>query len=446
MELLFHNQEWDSLRQSNTPRKLSLRRNFLWTLTGGIVYLGCQWGYLVVLAKIGTVEAVGQFALALAICAPVMMFARLNLRALQATDAKNEYIFGQYLGLTIVNSTLALLVIVAINWTAGYGGKTAWLLLAVGSAKYIENLSNIIFGLFQKHELMNLIGTSQLIKGPLSLLSLGLTFFLTESVFWATLSLAAAWGLILISYDIPNGLRVQKQSTLMTSDNLNRMNIDMVSFWPKWDERVFARLAWIALPLGIITLLVSLNVNIPRYFIERYGGDQGVHQLGIFASLSYLLVLGGRIVLSLGQAASPRLAKYYISGQKVAFRILVLKLVCAGIFLGLTGVLVSVLVGPQILTILYSTEFAEYAGVLNWLMLAATFVYISTFLENTLVAIRRIRVQILLLSVSIVCMIISCFTLIQVYGIWGAAWATGVAALVQLIGYLIVVGHALRSM
>ena len=79
-------------------------------------------------------------------------------------------------------------------------------------------------------------------------------------------------------------------------------------------------------------------------------------------------------------------------------------------------------------------------------MLAATFVYISTFLENTLVAIRRIRVQILLLSVSIVCMIISCFTLIQVYGIWGAAWATGVAALVQLIGYLIVVGHALRSM
>ena len=160
------------------------------------------------LAKMGGVEIVGQFALALAICAPVMMFARLNLRTLQATDAKNEFTFGDYLGLAIVSSTLAMLVISGIIWAAGYSGQTALVILAIGLANHIENVSDVIFGLFQKHEQMNLIGISQLTKGPLSLISFGVVFFLTNSVLWGSLALAAAWGLILVVYDLPRGIRM----------------------------------------------------------------------------------------------------------------------------------------------------------------------------------------------------------------------------------------------
>ena len=75
---------------------LSLRKNFTWTLAGNVVYAGCQWGMLVVLAKLGTPEMLGQFALALAITAPVMMFAYLGLRNVLATDARSEYLFGHY--------------------------------------------------------------------------------------------------------------------------------------------------------------------------------------------------------------------------------------------------------------------------------------------------------------------------------------------------------------
>ena len=39
------------------PRPLSLRKNFAWTLSGNIVYSGCQWGMLIALAKLGSPAA-----------------------------------------------------------------------------------------------------------------------------------------------------------------------------------------------------------------------------------------------------------------------------------------------------------------------------------------------------------------------------------------------------
>src|SRR5262245_54066435 len=78
---------------------LSLRHNFSWTLLGNGLYAACQWAIVVVLAKLGTPEMVGKFTFALSLTAPVILLANLNLRRLQATDARHEYEFGEYLGL-----------------------------------------------------------------------------------------------------------------------------------------------------------------------------------------------------------------------------------------------------------------------------------------------------------------------------------------------------------
>ena len=91
------------------PGARSLRANFSWTFVGNVIYAACQWAMLVVLAKLGSPEIVGQFALGLAITAPVIMLTNLQLRAVQATDAKRAYSFGDYLGLRLAVTPLALL-------------------------------------------------------------------------------------------------------------------------------------------------------------------------------------------------------------------------------------------------------------------------------------------------------------------------------------------------
>ena len=82
---------------SQNVERIPLRENFAWTLAGNAIYATCQWGILVAIAKLGTPAMVGQFALGLAVAAPVFMLTSLQLRVVLATDARNEYRLGHYL-------------------------------------------------------------------------------------------------------------------------------------------------------------------------------------------------------------------------------------------------------------------------------------------------------------------------------------------------------------
>lgn len=178
------------------PRRAgrSLRRNVVWTLTGDATYAACQWGILIVIAKLGNAEMVGRFALGLAITAPVILFSNLALRPIQATDAKREYVFADYFGLRLITTVLSLVVIAGIVLIAGYRRETGLVILAVGAAKAVEAISDVFYGLLQQHERMDYIARSQLLKGPMSLAAMALAIHMTEEgVLWGAMGLAAVW-------------------------------------------------------------------------------------------------------------------------------------------------------------------------------------------------------------------------------------------------------------
>lgn len=410
---------------------LSLRQNFFWTFVGNVIYAGCQWGMVTVLAKWGTPEMVGQFALGLAVTAPVIMLTNLQLRAVQATDAKREYAFGDYLALRLIMTTLALLIIAGIALIAGYRRETAFVILAVGLAKAFESISDVFYGLLQQRELMDRIAASMIIKGVLSLGGLGLIFFVTRSVLWAAVGLALSWGLVLLVYDTHNGAFVLKVSPEGTSGTPR----------PRWDARTLGKLAWLSLPLGVVMMLISLNTNIPRYFVERYWGER---ELGIFAAMAYLIVAGNTVVFALGQSASPRLAKYYAEGEKAAFQALLLKLVGIGALLGLLGVLVALVAGREILTLLYTPEYGEHADVFVWVMVAAGAGYLASFLGYGMTAARYFNPQLPLFALVAGASALMCWLLVPDNGLRGASMALIVAALVQMVSSSGVVAYAVR--
>jgi O-antigen/teichoic acid export membrane protein len=300
--------------------RLSLKSNFVWTFVGNIVYAGCQWGILMILAKLGSPEMVGQFALGLAITAPIILFANLQIRAVQATDTRQEYSFADYLALRLFTTILALLVITGIILTLGNSLETTLTLFLIGLAKAFEAISDVFYGLLQQQERMDRIAISMIIKGLLSLAFLGLTLYFTRNLLYAVCVLAFVWALVLVVYDCRSGALTL--SSLKPQASLNKWKWS--SLRPRWNLKTLARLAWLSLPLGIAMSIISLNSNIPRYFIQHYFGEW---ELGIFAALTYLLMVGNTLVSALGQAATPRLAYYFASEDIKAFNSLLLKLV-----------------------------------------------------------------------------------------------------------------------
>jgi O-antigen/teichoic acid export membrane protein len=421
---------------------LSLRANFTWTFVGNLVYSACQWGMLAVLAKLGSAEMVGQFSLGLAVTAPVIMLTNLQLRTVQATDAQGEYAFDSYLGLRLVMTALALVGIVGAVWISGYRVETAWVVLAIGLSKAIEAISDVFYGLFQRHERMDRVAGSLMIRGPLSLAMLGIGVYLTGSALWGTAGLVAAFVLVLVGYDIRSGLQILRTASQPDSTPLGgsdwRMEPHRRSKWG-----TLARLAWLALPLGVVMMLISLNTNVPGYFIERYLGER---ELGVFAAMAYLMVAGNQVVVALGSSASPRLARHYAQEDVAAFRALLLKLVGIGASLGLAGVLISLVAGSEILTVLYRAEYAEYPTVFLWLMGAAAIKYVASFLGYGMTAARYFHAQIPLFAIVVGVTAVACLWLIPSHGLRGAAMTLVVSAVVQAAGSMIVVGRSLQAL
>lgn len=423
------------------PQPLTLRRNFSWTFLGNLVYAASQWGMLVVLAKLGSPVMVGQFTLGLAITAPVLMLTNLQLRAVQATDAKQQFVFNDYLGLRLLSTGLALLIIIGIALIAGYRWETTLVILVMGLAKAFESISDVIYGLLQQYEQMDRIAISMMIKGPLSLIALGSGVYLTGSVLGGVIGLAVVWALILLGYDAYNGTLILKAFSQSRSITLEQ-NWKALLF-PSWKIKTLIKLAWLALPLGLVMMLISLNTNIPRYFIERYLGER---ELGIFAALAYLQVAGVMVVSALGQSASPRWAKYYTEGKRAAFRTLLLKLVGICGILGGVGAIVALIFGKEILTLLYRPEYGNYANVFVWLMLVAGIGYVASILGYAMTAARYFKSQIPLFALVTATTTLNSFWLLPKYGLLGAAIALCTAVIVQVCGSLAIITYALARL
>jgi O-antigen/teichoic acid export membrane protein len=389
----------------------SLRENFAWTFAGNVVFAACQGGMLMVLAKLGDPTVVGAFAAALMWTGPAYMFAGLNLRALQATDARHEFAFGHYLGLRLVMVALALAVVTGIA-IGGYDGETRTVIVIVAIAKAAEWIADIGYGQMQHNERMRPIAISMILRGVLSLVALGVGFRVA-GLWLGAVGLAGVAVLCLVTYDLAN-------VRSLVSD-----------FWPRWDRDALTRLFVTALPLGVVLFLLSLNTTLPRFAVERNHGEAA---LGIFAALSYVMFASTTLVNALGQSATPRLARLAAAHDRASFVRLLWKLLLLGAGLGVAAVLVAWIGGRLLLTLLYRPEYAEHTTTFVWLMAGAGLGFVASFLGYALTAARVIRAQAPLFAIVCAATALGTWLWVPSHGLIGAAWSLMFAGVVQLIG------------
>jgi O-antigen/teichoic acid export membrane protein len=387
---------------------LALTDNFLWTLAGNVMLAGCQWGVLIVIAKLGNPSMVGDFALALALTAPIMLLTSQGLRALLATDSRQQIRFQEYLGYRLATSLLGFLAICCFLKAS----NQPLLVIIVGASKALDTVSDIIYGLFQAHDRLDRSAISMTAKGILSL-ALVAVLMMTGSILWAVSGMAFASLIVLLSYDVPVAVGFLRSANGGIGQALKLVR-------PSFTKKSFRKLAILGFPLGIAAFLNSLSTNMPRYSLEHYAGAA---VLGIFAANSYLVAAGNTLVNALAQSSVAQLARSHVNRQKMRFSSLLYKQVAFAAVLGLGGVMVSVIWGPSILRLLYKPEYAKFSNVFVLSMIAAGLSYIAAFGGTALTAVRSITVQPFILGATTVVTQIMCWLWIPQHGIVGAAWA-----------------------
>lgn len=394
---------------STTRRSLSVRANAAWMFGGMSVYALAQWAILASISKLGTSFKVGQFALGLAIAAPVYNFTNMQLRTIQATDARGDFSFPDYFGLRVLTSVAGFGVVILLGAFNGGSQQTRLIVVAIGLAKCLESLSDCIYGLCQKRERMKFISVSLCVKGIGSVAAVIAVLRLTGSLFEATLAMAAWWMLLFLFVD------------LRWAALLARLDGRHPGGWlPHYNWKSLVRLVLLAFPMGIQTMLASLAVSIPRFITDR---DLGTAMLGKYAALAYFIVAGQTVITAVGNSVQAALSHRWYSSLQ-AFRQLLLKCVAFAFLVGIAGLGVAAIGGKAILTICYSPEYAMHQGVFVLLMGSSGFYYIGAILAGGVAIVRMFWMYTFLYSVVPLMALLTSWLLIPRAGLIGAAIAT----------------------
>ena len=412
---------------------LPLHLNFAWNATGNIAYALSQWGMLVALAKLTNAYMVGQFALGVAISTPILRLANLQLRSVQASDARNEYHFREYLGLRMVTTVAALAAIVIFAWFSGESYDTRKVIGAVALAKGIEALSDIYYGLFQVHDRLDRVGQSMMLKALFSVLALTGGLYLTRDVFWAVLALAGSWLVLLIVFDAHRGLPFLPDS--------KRFAPWIAALRPQFHPERQKALARLSFPLGIMMALVALNANIPRYFVHSSFGEE---QLGLFSALAYTTISVLTLADALGNSATPTLARKYAAGQVIGFQKVLTKMVLYAALLGLCGFLAALAIGKQVLQLAYGAQYAQYSNLFSWLMASGAMAAVGSVLTSAMTAARAFRLQAAIFAAVCASNLLACSLLVPPMGLAGAAIATFIAFTVLTLLSVLALGFLIR--
>ncbi len=384
----------------------------IWSFVAAGSYAGTNWLTIVILAKFGGAELVGEYALALAIVSPTFMLCGLQLRQLLTTDVSNEFEFCDYLGLRILTVVAATFVISILLMYHAYDIIEIGLVITFGKA--IEWVSDILFGFFNKNHRIDLIAKSQFIKGLLGMISLVLVFKSTGSLFLALAIFGFTNLLVAFYYDLKN-------LKILAGAKQER-------YFPRYVKDTACKLVLVALPLGIVMFLISLNSCVPRYLVGELAGKK---ELGLFAGIYAILNVVSLPLNAILQPLSPRLAESYRDNNKQRFiRLTIFSSACGALLWLIISILIY-MCGADLFTFLLGPEFGKSTELTTWLSIGLGLQYISPFgVQLTAMKCRRPQLPAQLATTLSTTM--ATLVCLNAFGLVGVAYGICIGNIVRL--------------
>jgi len=391
----------------HTMMRRPLIGNFSWSAAGNVVVAACQWGMLVALARLGNAETVGAYTLALAVTAPVALLFEMQLRSVLATRNSPARTPGEFLAFRMSTGALQMAVFGGAAWFLDRGSGTWIVMLGVGFNKTVEGFSDILYGVQQERDRLDLMARSQMARGILYLVLLTAVLASGGTLQVGVFAMSGA-ALAILAFDFRNAIALVKEEPDAAR-----------SLRPAWNREASRDLFRTAISLGVSSMLISCYTTIPRYFLEW---KHGAATLGYLAAMAHFSVPGRTIVEALTQACLPRLSRYWRSDDR-AFKKLVLRNLAAAAGVGVVTLGISVAFGRPLLSLVYGSDFARESDVLVPLMLAAGLVFVCSVLGSALTASGHLQVQ-LPITLGVVGSVAALSALlIPVQGLRGVAWA-----------------------
>ncbi len=401
--------------------------NIGWIFAGNSTYALAQWILLSTFARLGTPAMVGRYALALAISAPVYLLCNLSLRTVQVTAGALYGTSRDFLRLRVITATTAFAITILFAFC--FDLQTAAVIILTSFAKALDSLADIVFGVLQQLGQLQYNGVSLVINGILTAAVGVFMMALTHAQIWAIAGSVISSAVASVAYPALVLKRL--------ADHEHRSILFPSATGAIPDQRNLWRLALVALPVGLASGLVAFTTNIPQYVLSASHGQES---LGIFAALSYVVLLAGLVFGAVAQAELHAFAKLAISSDPGALRRRVTRVALISVMFGLLITAVCTIEAEPILRAVYGDVYAANSRVFSIVSLSMVFIALAYILDAAISAQQRYVNQ--LVTALVVFTIAAPLSLVAIprMGLSGAAWVVVVSfaarAAVKAVAFL----------
>ena len=363
---------------------------------------------------------------------PGLSLAMTKLVATSHGDQQLEYVANGLSLRLLLTSGVFLLSLVPFAFVS-YMRENAWLILLILVSEHMRNMALYFCGVFRGHQ-----------QNKFEAISLG-----TERVG----ALLLAWTMFHFGFGLRAVAWVYVAARTTSLLVAVTSNIRTFGWRPLGiDKALFQRIRLETMPLAVLIICERMNTYLPPIFVKAFARFYAAHisvgnlganaiarlgdtQLGMFQAAFksiYPAVLMSAAVA--GSLYAPMAARFVSNPAESA------RLYRGGLrgllHLLLPAAVITLLLTPQLMIVLYGPEYAESAPILRWLtgyMIAATFISLNHLFMP---AINRQKVVGIVQSISVVVNITLGFFFISRWGAEGAGMSLGVAQAVVACIYV----------
>lgn len=411
-----------------------LKNSFLNLLSIGI-YAGVQWWILSFMAHSHELEQIGFYSYALSVITPIAVFANLNLRYIYVSDNNNQFQFIHYWALRVTLFLLSAFFVLLFILFAHKSLIVSLLICGIFIYKAFESFSDMFFACHHKAEENQKISKSIIIRSGLIFLSFTLSFYFFKSILLSLLFIVVSYIFSFLSVDkktLPE--KIKKEISPL---------LGFYSFLKNKDfQNQLKKLFNLGLPMGIGSLIYSLIVVVPRFFIDSY---IGVDSLGIFSAIYYLFTALLLVSIAFADASIPRFVKFYHEGNIASFKRLMLVYQFSIIVIFLLVCLTVYYFGDEILKLAYGNNFGHFKMLFLYGLIVTAIEVMSKFAFTGLTSLRILKHQAVIQVLTLIIITSSCYFFRKDITLEKIVFYQGIAFGFQLIAALFFLNYGLKK-
>ena len=397
-----------------------IKKNIIWNTIGISSHSLYGVVIMIIVARINGLEVMGGFSFAFYFASIFFAIGMYGGKIYQISDIKNEFTNSNYVSQKIASSLLMLIAALVFCLLNGYETNRILLILIFLAYRMFESVSEAYFGVMERNGRLDLTGKSRSFKILIGLGGFVVINSLTMNIYIASMAFVLSYGLVLVFYE---RAKVAKFDTIV------------IRF-----ERKILELFKKCFSVFIFAFLTLLILNVSRYFVDIFLGDQ---ELAIFNIIVMPTAIMALFIQFIFQPFMMELTFALKNKEYKKYRKKVVKLFTLLSVIGFVAASVAFLIGIPVLSFIYAVDLSSFRGMLVLMVVSGIAGGGSVAFSMLLTLMRKLNIQIALFTITLMVGVLTSILLIPSHGIYGAFIGVAITNIVQMI--LFSIGYCLMN-